>query len=144
MGTEENRTLLEEILVQFNDHNAEWVRQIAADDYVDHATPEGFGAGVEASVRYLTMLFEAFPDLHLEPLDIVADARRVAGRVRLTGTHEGEFMGIPPTGQSIDIEEVGFLRCDEDGSVTDHWSYMDTLDLLQQLGVAPVPADAGA
>jgi predicted ester cyclase len=58
-------------------------------------------------------------------------------RARATGTHQSEFMGIPATGKSIDVQLVDIIRFDADGKAIEHWGVFDALKMMQQLGVIP-------
>ena len=74
-------------------------------------------------------MLAAFPDWHLAVEDLIAGGDKTAARVTVTGTHKGEFMGVPPL---IDI-----MRFDGGGLVCEHWGVADMLSLMQQLGVVP-------
>ena len=92
--------------------------------------------------RKLIRSFRAgFPDLEIRPVDVLILGDRAAWRVEGTGTHTGEFMGIPPTGRTVRFAgvDMGTLQ---DGKAHHHWSGADTLGMLQQLGVVPGPAPA--
>jgi predicted ester cyclase len=88
---------------------------------------------------YVRMWLTGFPDAHCEVGDLIAEGDRVAWSVRATGTHTGEFMGIPPTGRSIDFESlnIGEFR---NGLAYRHKVVQDTVTMLAQLGVMPPPA----
>jgi len=77
---------------------------------------------------------EPFPDFHHEINDMIAEADKVTARVTLTGTHEGEFMGIPPTGNKI--EYTAFLTTRfSDKRIVELWGVADMMTLMQQLGM---------
>jgi predicted ester cyclase len=111
---------------------------------------EGINAGeIEATVdelfapraaRRVGRLFAefhvAFPDWREEIVELVAEGDTVAGRFRCSGTHLGEFLGEPPTGKRMDVEEVFFLRA-EDGRFVDFWALEDSLGRMRQLGLLP-------
>ena len=63
----------------------------------------------------------AFPNLRMEPQDILASGDKVVARVRATGTHEGELMGMPATGGSVDVQLIDIMRFDEDRLAAEHW-----------------------
>lgn len=84
----------------------------------------------------MKMLHHGFPDLHFQIQDILVDGDKVAVRYRLTGTHKGMFMGIEPTGHTMDIEGMELHRL-SNGKFVEHWGYMDSLLLLQQLDLMP-------
>lgn len=81
--------------------------------------------------------FDAFPDMHVTIDDMIAEGDKVAARVTMTGTHKGEFMGIPPTNKKVTISLIFIDRFAGGKIVEDHGEY-NALDLMRQLGL-PVP-----
>jgi predicted ester cyclase len=92
------------------------------------------------SNRFFTMYRAAFPDLRFEPEQTFTNGDTVSVYVRVTGTHQGEFMGIPATGKSIDIHGVDIVRFGDDGVGREHWGVFDAMTMMQQLGVVPGPS----
>ena len=86
--------------------------------------------------RLFTEFYTAFPDWHEEIVELVAEGNTVAGRFRCSGTHQGEFLGEPPTGKRMEVEEVFFLRV-EDGKFVEFWALEDSLGRMRQLGLIP-------
>jgi steroid delta-isomerase-like uncharacterized protein len=80
------------------------------------------------------MFRNAFPDFRAVIHDLIAEDDKVVTRKTFDGTHEGELLGIPPTGKEVTIELIDILRV-ADGKITDHWNVVDQLGLMQQLGV---------
>ena len=76
----------------------------------------------------------AFPDWHEEIVHLVAEDDTVAGRFRCSGTHRGEFLGEAPTGRRMEVEEVFFMRAEDDRFV-DFWALEDSLGRMRQLGL---------
>lgn len=113
---------------------------LVADDFVEHQGGPGFTPDKEGTLDFFRAMVEAFPDFSMTVEDLIAEADKVVARVRVTGTHRGDFMGIPPTGAAADIQLIDIMRFDADGKVCEHWGVADMLSLMQQLGV--VPADA--
>lgn len=74
--------------------------------------------------------------------DIVAHGDRVAVRLRVTGTHTGEFMGVRASGQDIEVEGSAFFRIEGD-RIAEFWGLIDQMGLMQQIGALPVPEQAG-
>jgi predicted ester cyclase len=70
--------------------------------------------------------------------DIVAEGDKVVTRGTFSGTHKGEFMGINPTGKRISVGVIEILRI-ADGKMVEHWNLVDSLGMMQQLGVVPPP-----
>jgi steroid delta-isomerase-like uncharacterized protein len=115
---------------------------LVADGFVDHQGGPGFAPDKEGTLDYFRALIEAFPDLSMTVEDLVADGDKAVARVRVTGTHRGDFMGIPPTGAAGDIQLIDIMRFDADGQVCEHWGVADMLSLMEQLGVVPTGAPA--
>ena len=115
---------------------------INADDFVEHEQAPGLEPNKEGVKAFFRMYLDAFPDLRMEPEDILQDGDKVAIRARVTGTHKGDFMGIPPTGKSIDFQIVDIVRFGDDGRGHEHWGVSDALTMMQQLGVVPEGAPA--
>src|SRR5215216_3176137 len=91
----------------------------------------------------LAGVINAFPDLHHDIVDMVAEGDKVAVRLNVTGTHKGEFRGIPPTGKKLSLDEMGFITI-IDGKITEGWISSDTMRLKQQLGALPSPSPSPA
>jgi len=106
-------------------------------DVVEHEPlPPGVPPGRERLKVFIGMMLRAFPDLQFEVGAMIAEGDLVAARVTLTGTHEGEFMGIASTGKSIAVDVMDFLRV-ENGKLVEHWGVTDQMGMMQQLGVMP-------
>ena len=88
------------------------------------------------------MFREAFPDLRMEAQDILVSGDRVVARVRGTGTHQSEFMGMAATGKNIDVQLIDIVRFGDDGLAHEHCGVFDALTMMQQLGAIPTPAPA--
>jgi steroid delta-isomerase-like uncharacterized protein len=84
-------------------------------------------------------LHRAFPDLQIAIEDLIAEGDKVVARDTVTGTHQGEYMGIAPTGKSITYNEIFICRF-KDGRIAETWGVVDVLSQLRQLGALPVPA----
>ena len=84
------------------------------------------------------LLRSAFPDFKATIDDLVAEGDKVVIRQTWTGTHKGEFMGVPPTGKSVSFGVIDILRI-AGGKVVEHWGLMDSMSLMQQLGASPTP-----
>ena len=88
-------------------------------------------------MEFFRMYIAAFPDLRFDPEDMLSSGDKVVTRARVTGTHEGEFMGMPPTGKHVDVQLVDIVRFGDDGLAHEHWGVFDALAMMQQLGVVP-------
>ena len=113
-----------------------------AEGFVEHEETPGFEPSKEGVKQMFRMYRAAFPDLRIEAEDVLVDGDKVVARARATGTHQGEFMGMPATGKSVDIQLIDIIRFGEDGLAREHWGILDALGLMQQLGTIPAPAPA--
>ena len=111
-----------------------------ADDFVEHDRTPGFEPGKEGVKQMFHTYRAAFPDLCLEAEDVLVEGDKVVARVRATGTNQGEFMGMPATGRSVDVQLIDIIRFGEDGLAREHWGVFDALGMMQQLGAIPAPA----
>jgi steroid delta-isomerase-like uncharacterized protein len=108
------------------------------EDYVHHdpALPPEVQHGRDAYKRLHAMFRAALPDLRFALEDEVAEDDRVVGRWTVTGTHEGELLGVPPTGKRLTLTGIQILRV-ADGRIAEQWVNFDALGMLRQLGVVP-------
>ena len=116
-----------------NARNLDAAMEIFAPDAVDHDPAEGQAPGREGFRMFFSELTSAFPDAQLTPETVVADEDSVAMAYTLTGTHEGEFQGIAPTGRKIEVRGVQIGRF-ENGQIVERWGSTDQLGIVQQLG----------
>ena len=112
---------------------------LIADDFVEHEAPPGVDPTKEGVLQFFAMYRAAFPDLRFEPQQLFTDGNTAAVYYRVTGTHQGEFMGIPATGKSIAVNGVDIVRFDDEGIAHEHWGVFDAMGMMQQLGVVPGP-----
>jgi steroid delta-isomerase-like uncharacterized protein len=116
--------------------------QILTSDFVDHEEgPPGTPDGIEGVKFFVSMFREAFPDIQVSIDDVMEDGDRVAVRATMTGTHDGELMGVPPSGNRVRLEMIDIVRV-EDGRCAEHWGAADNLSLMQQIGAIPQEAAA--
>jgi len=80
--------------------------------------------------------------VHMHVEDVLPSGDKVVSRMRATGTHEGEFMGMPATGKRIDVPFVDIIRFGDDGLAREHWGVFDAMTMMQQLGAIPEGAPA--
>ena len=128
MSTEANKVLARRIVEEmWNTKNLK---------VVDEVYSPQFGDGHEASKQFVTASLAAFPDLHNTIEDQIAENDLVVTRYVISGTHQGEFMNIPPTGKQFTVTGIEMHRF-TDGKLVELWNIMDMLGALQQLGVIP-------
>ena len=110
---------------------------LVADGFVEHQGGPGFPATKEGTLDFFRALLAAFPDMHMNVEDLIAGGDKTVARVKLTGTHKGEFMGVPPAGTRVDVQLIDIMRFNSAGLVCEHWGVADMLSLMQQLGAVP-------
>lgn len=104
-------------------------------EFFNHSAPPGM-TDREGSKRYLGGFLNGFPDCQFTIDDMIAEGDQVVTKKTFTGTHEGDFAGIPPTGKRVTLQFVDIMRV-RDGRIVEHWLSMDQLSFMQQLGVIP-------
>ena len=108
-----------------------------ADDFVEHEETPGLAPTKEGVLEFFRMYRAAFPDLRMEPQDVLTSGDRAVARVRATGTQQGEFMGMPPSGKNVDVQLIDIIRFEDDGLAREHWGVVDLMTMMQQLGAIP-------
>ena len=99
--------------------------------------------GPEGAKETAKMYRNAFPDVQLSIEDQVAEGDKVVTRWIGSGTHQGEMMGIAPTGNQVRVDGMTISRI-EDGKIVEEWEIYDALGMMQQLGAIPSPEEAQA
>jgi steroid delta-isomerase-like uncharacterized protein len=137
MSLEENKGLVRRLVREAQvEGKLNVVDELLADDFVDHTPMEGL-PGTRAGVRMLfASLREAFPDLQVEISEQIAEDDRVVTRKTFRGTHDGPFLGLPPTGAGVHFEVIDILTIRE-RKICEHRVLLDKLGLLRQLGAIP-------
>ncbi len=123
----------------FNQGDLDVIDELLADDFVEHEElPPGIPQGKEAPRAYTTLFRSAFPDFHMAVEEMLQDGSKVITRVRVSGTHKGEFMGIPPTNNKFDVAAIDIVEFRGDQAIG-HWGVMDMAGMMEQLGVSGPP-----
>ena len=116
------------------------VDEVLAEDFIEHDEFPGIPQSREGVKQFFDMSRAAFPDLTMRVLHIVEDGDICVGHGLFEGTHEGEWMGMEPTGKRVSVPIADVVRFGDDGRAVEHWGVTDTGMMLQQLGVVPEPA----
>src|SRR5215470_5896756 len=131
MSTEENKALVRRFYEEVvNQKKTAALDQFFASNIVDHSAPPGMPEGIEGSRQMIGMYLTAFPDLHFTVEDMIAEGDKVVARVTSRGTHQGEFMSIPPTDKQRTVTSIDIWRI-AGGKLVERWNNSDTLGLLQ-------------
>jgi steroid delta-isomerase-like uncharacterized protein len=134
MSTEENTALIRRLFDGMNRGDLAAMDALIAPEFAYN----GQVIGPEGVKQHLTAARAAFPDLSWTIEDMLADGDKVVTRYTYSGTHGGEFMGIPPTGKSFRATGIAIDRI-AGGRIAEEWEARDTLGAMQQIGILPAP-----
>ena len=139
MSTEHNKTVIRRVFSELvNQGNVAVANELLEAGYINHNFPAP-APGSEGFMQVVAMFRTAFPDIVVNLNDVVAEGDRVATRGVFTGTHRGDFMGIPATGKRVAVKYIDIWRL-ENGKGRENWVQMDIIGLMQQLGAVPAQA----
>jgi steroid delta-isomerase-like uncharacterized protein len=132
---------LKALVKKFNDEvlskgNLDMIDEVVADDFVEHQAGPGMPSGKDGLRAFTETFRAAFPDLKVDTKDLVAEGDEVWAYSTMSGTHTGEFMGIPPTGKKFEVSGFDRVRF-KDGKAVEHWGVFEDMSMMQQLGVIP-------
>lgn len=138
--SEENRALVEHFVEEaFNRGNLEAAEEIYAPRFISHDTTTPEEQGTPDDVRQFVKTYRtAFPDGHTSVDGMVAEGDEVAYRWTFRGTHQGDLMGIAPTGERVEITGITINRL-SGGKIEEQWNAFDELGMLQQIRAVPTP-----
>ncbi len=150
---EENKALIRRYFKEIDaaaqdGRGASVLDEFVAPDYVNHNPSPGFTPDLEGLKQAYAHFLDANPDGYHVIEDMIAEGDKVVTRLSAYGTQTGELFGIPPTGKQMSMTGIAIYRI-ANGKIVEHWSEIDNLGVMQQLGVvpppgAPPPEEAGA
>jgi predicted ester cyclase len=143
MGAQANRENVELAIERWSAHDESYF-ELYSEDVVSHGFPPDVPPTLEGMKALFHQMWTSFPDIALDTVGLVAEGDLVAVNFRVSGTHQGEFMGATATGNRIEVGVMAFLRFGADGKVAERWTRLDDIALLTQLGLMPAPAAAPA
>jgi steroid delta-isomerase-like uncharacterized protein len=137
VSAEENKAVVRRAYEElWNERNVAVVDELVSEDFLNHAAPLDRQRGRQGLKDVVLMFESAFPDFRYEVEDVICEGEKVAVRDVFTGTHEGDFMGIPATGNRVTMQAIHIYRLSE-GKLAEHWVARDDLGMMRQLGVIP-------
>jgi len=144
LAEEQNKQVVRQYIEAFNRQDIERLGQLVS------STNQSFQfSGMHYSMdwnrtqQFFAVFWTAFPDLSAKIEEIVAEGDKVAIRVINTGTHKGDFQGIPPTGKKVSFEGRDFMTL-RDGKIVEQQAGVDMMELMQQIGATPAEIHASA
>ncbi len=132
---DDNKALIARYIAAFNTANLTLFGQVFDRDVIDHNPPPQQGPGLEGIMHTFRVMSAAFPDTHGIPEDMVAEGDKVAMRMTIRATHQGEFRGVQPTGKPISMTRISIFRV-ANGKIVEWWHNEDMLGMLRQLGLS--------
>jgi len=118
------------------------VDRYMADDFVEHEPVPIEGTGKDIPRQMFKMMHAAFPDFHVDVHEMLQDGDKVVARITMAGTHEGEFMGMPASGNRFAINAIDIMEFRDD-KVVAHWGVMDMAAMMEQLMAGASGPDRG-
>jgi steroid delta-isomerase-like uncharacterized protein len=115
---------------------AKTIDELVEPDVLFHAPVPTGATGAQALKQVWAMLVRGLPDIHVAVEDLIAEGDKVVARNTVTGTHQGEYRGLSPTGKSVTYNEIFIFRF-ADGRIAEIWGVVDVFSQLKQLGVIP-------
>ena len=136
MALEENKAVVNRSTEElWNKGNMAVIDELYTTDFIMHDPARGDG-DLAYFKQYARGVLTGIPDLHIATDDLIAEGDQVMKRFTARGTHKGEFMGVPATGNKIAVKGMEIFRI-ADGRIAEIWNVLDSLTLMQQLGVVP-------
>lgn len=106
-------------------------KELVADNVINHSAPAGFPNGPESMIFFISnVLRNGLTDIQVDILDQVSEGDKVTTRKIISGTHTGEFMGVPPSNKKIVINVIDIIRL-QDGKYAEHWGLSNLSDVLK-------------
>lgn len=137
MSIEENKTIVRSLIDGlFTRGDLDAVDTYLATDFVNHDPPFGVSSDRDGMRAAAELVRKAFPDWHSDLHMLVGEEDIVVERFTASGTHQGELMGVTPTGNTVSLKGINIFRL-RDGQVVEWWGRLDELGMFRQLGLAP-------
>ena len=139
MSVEENKAIAHPLFSNaWNQGDFTLAEKYVSPDIIDHFDRT---RGIESFRRVINTFRTAFPNLRLTIEDEIGEGDKVVHRWTMTGTQQGEIVGIPPTGRTATWTGITIVRF-ADGKIVERWANVDVLAIMQQLGAIPAAAPA--
>jgi steroid delta-isomerase-like uncharacterized protein len=138
---EQNMELVKGLLEELNKGNAEIWKELCAPEFAYYSPSESpEPMSVDVTIECFQMAFKGFPDINWKIQDLIAKGDKVIFRITETGTHDGEYRGIPATGNKIKVGVISILQF-KDGKCVEIREEYDGLGFMQQLGMELKPKE---
>jgi steroid delta-isomerase-like uncharacterized protein len=142
MSTETNKAIVRRMYEQvWSKHQVDLVEEFYTKDAVYHTPGSLSLSGLEGVRKFVAMMLNVYPDIQVAEEDMIAEGDKVVVRWTMRATHQGELLGIPPTGKQVTTTLIIIYRL-VNGKIAEEWLLNDDLSEFQQLGVAPAQKPA--
>jgi steroid delta-isomerase-like uncharacterized protein len=136
MSTEENKAAVHRIEEAVGNGDLDALDNLYATDFTDHNPFPDQAPGIEGLKQKVAAINAALPDQEVSVDFLVSEDDTVVDHWTATGTHQGEFMGIPPTGSPVAVTGISIYRF-KGGKVAEEWTEFDGIGMLAQMGALP-------
>ena len=136
MPRQENIAALQQAAVRFKERDLEGHLKVYDPSVIHHGFSSRIRPGVAGLKDHYTSLLKGFPDMRIDIDDIIADGEKVVQRFLFSGTHKGEFLGLPPSGRSTRTAGV-HIHLFHNGKAIEVWQVLDTFAFLSDIGAVP-------
>jgi steroid delta-isomerase-like uncharacterized protein len=138
---EQNKELVKGLLEELNKGNAEIWKELCAPEFAYYSPSESAEPmSMDGTIECFQMAFKGFPDIGWKTNELIAKGDKVIARITQTGTHEGEYRGIPASGNKIEVGIITIFHIKE-GKITETREEYDGLGFMQQLGMELKPKE---
>ena len=139
MSLEENKSIVRRYQEAYNTNNLDALDELVAADVLTPKVMPGLAPGLAGAKAVHETTLRGMPDWQTTIEELVAEGDKVVARITMTGTHTGDFWGMPATGKKVNFTGMYMVRI-AGGKIVEHWGEEDGVALLQQLGAMPGPA----
>ena len=133
MTVEENKQIVRRYQEIYNNNILDELSEVVLEGLLTPKIMPGVGEGLEGARKVHMTTLIGMPDWHTAIDDLIGEGDKVVARITMTGTHTGDFFGIPATGKHVNFSGIYIVRL-ENGKIVEHWGEEDSLGLLKQLG----------
>ncbi len=136
--TTTNKEVVREFFAALDSQDFTALSDLLVDEFVIHLADGTDRVGRDAAFQVIRGFYSSFPDYTHSIEEMIAEGDLVAVRVNYTGTHQGDFQGVAPTGREVNYAGMFFMTV-ADGVLMEDWFIDDDLYLMSQLGMEVVP-----
>ena len=134
MSIETNKEIVRRYQEIYNSNQLDRLTEVVSEDLMTPKIMPGVPQGLEGGKQVHQRTLIGMPDWNTTIEDMLAEGDKVVARIRMAGTHTGDFFGIPATGKRVEFTGIYIVQI-ANGKIVEHWGEEDGVSLLQQLGV---------